>query len=245
MPTWLRHVLLSLCLLLAGLATVATPVHAATLATGSPARFTPAKSYNLNHPVTLPPHFGRGQLTQAGHMLPMNANFPDALCANDRAYVIGFSTAHGFEAGVPYSTTTTDNFASMSGWLYYLWCPANGSLLQRFFPEGFNFAESTFTLSGGPCQWLIIGANEFNQYAPGNASLHVYSGTNLITATYQAVASSPPNYAERLLCPGQTLRDFSNVANGRYSYVAMLIYDVEAYDHQSGGTAWIATPYPR
>ena len=193
----------------------------------------------IRTPITLPKGFGTLPPTGTGRFHPQTAAFPDALCAGDIAWIIGFSTPTGFAVGVAYR----DFY--LRGNLYYLWCAPARGLMARLFPDGFNFAESTYTLTQGPCENITFGATQFNHYFSATATLDVYTGTSLISADYRTVASLPDPRTTREICPGQTLRDFSGLADARYTYVAMVVYNVMDLHVWAGYGSWMATPYPR
>ena len=216
----------------------ASPVSAHAVIPPSIGKGTPSPM-QIGMPITLPVGFGTPPPTAPNRFRPQTAAFPASQCAGDKAWIIGFSTPTGFEVGVPYRDF------SVRGNLYYLWCAPASGVIARFFPDGFNFAESIYTLTAGPCENITFGATQFDHYFSATTTLDVYTGTSLISADYRTVATLPNPRTTREICPGQTLRDFSGLADARYNYVAMVVYNVMDLHVWAGYGSWMATPYPR
>lgn len=142
-------------------------------------------------------------------------------CVNGVTYLQKLSNGDGQLWAWTADTTTSNSYPSgysMTGWIEYYWCPAVNS---SKYPNGINYSygeEWPQSKWNGSCAPMYVGA--LTGYSSTPPKGYTY-GARLLHSdrSYTGDAEGSTHYS---ICPGNYVWDYSDLADGTYSYTAQI-----------------------
>lgn len=161
-------------------------------------------------------------------------------CVNGVTYLQKLSNGDGQLWAWTSDTNTSNSYPSgysMTGWIEYFWCPAVNS---SKYPNGINYSygeEWPQSKWNGSCAPMYVGA--LASYSSTPPAGYTY-GARLrhSDGSYTGDAQGTTSYT---ICPGNYVWDYSDLADGTYSYTAQI--DCATSSHYPTDDFTVAWPH--